>query len=68
MNIYLIVEDGESFCIRAKTMAEAIKICEKSYLEEREDEEKEKYNKTIEETYYHEQILESCSLVAELRN
>lgn len=67
MNIYLIVEDGVNFCIKAKTMDKAIQICEKSYLEERESEDP-KYNKYTEKKYYHEQILESCSLIGELKN
>ncbi len=34
MNIYLITEDGENFCIKAKTADEAINVCEKSYIDE----------------------------------
>lgn len=36
MNIYLIIEDGERSCIRAHNMADAIEVCEKSHLEDRE--------------------------------
>lgn len=68
MNIYLIAEDGDNFCIKAKTMAAAVSICELSYLEEREEEEGEKYNAEIEIKYFHEQILLSCSLIGDLRN
>lgn len=69
MNIYLIQEEGESFCIRAKTMAEAVLVCEASYLEDRkEDEGEENFNENIERDYYHEQLLQSCQLVGELKN
>lgn len=71
MNIYLIIEDGQNFCIRAKTMNEAINICELSYLEDLEDQkegEGDAYNELDEKEYYHEQILQSCSLVGQLKN
>jgi len=68
MNIYLISEDGEHCCIRAKTMFEAINICEKSYLEDRKEEEKYRYNEKAEKEYYYEEVLTSCALVAELKN
>jgi len=67
MNIYLITEDGSSFCVRAKTMAEAINVCEKSYIEdamEIDDSTTEDY----ERGYYHAEILQSCALIGELRN
>lgn len=67
-NIYLMVEDGESFCIRAKTMVEATNVCERSYLEEMEDELRDQYNESTEKEHYHEHILESCSLVGQLKN
>jgi len=68
MNIYLVKEDGETFCIKAKTMAQAISICEISYLEEAEDEEKENYNEQYSKVFYYENILQSCSLVGQLKN
>ena len=68
MNIYLLNEDGETFCIRAKTMAEAVTVCENSYLEDRKEEEGDKYDNAGERNYYHEQVLQSCSLIAELKN
>ena len=68
MNVYLLNEDGESFCIRAKTMAEAIGICEASYLEDREEEDGDKYREKNEREYYHEQILQSCALIGQLKN
>jgi hypothetical protein len=68
MNIYLITEDGSTFCIRAKTMTEAIKVCEANYLDDRKEEEGTKYNAEVERNYYHEEILQSCALVAELKN
>jgi len=67
MNIYLLIEDGESFCVKAETMNKAIKVCEKGYLDDREKEDP-RFNKYTEKTYYHEQILKSCFLVGELRN
>ena len=68
MNIYLLVEDGESFCIRAKTMGEAVGICESSYLEDRKEAEADKYDEEVEREYYYEQVLQSCALVAQLKN
>ena len=68
MNIYLVIEDNESFCIRADTMAIAVSVCEGSYLEDRREEEGTKYNREHERIWYHEQILQSCSLVGELKN
>ena len=63
MNIYLLIEDGESFCIKAKTMAEAVYLCEKCYLEDFKDDEKD-----YEKSFYHENILQSCSMVGPLKN
>ena len=71
MNIYLIIEDGESFCIKAKTMGEAVKICLDSYLEDRAEDMGNKFtdtHKTEETEYYHDNILQSCSLVERLKN
>lgn len=67
MNIYLFIEDGESFCIKAKTMCEAVGICERSYLEDRRMEQRQMYDMKAEKEYYHEQILKSCSLVGGLK-
>jgi len=71
MNIYLITEDGETFCIKAETMAQAIEVCEASYLDDRREEAKAfpaSYNENTERAYYHNEILQSCSLVGELKN
>ena len=68
MNVYLLIEDGESFCMQGKTMSEVINLCEQSYLEDREEEVKSGYNKDFETNYYHEEILQSCSLVGLLKN
>jgi len=69
MNIYLIVEDGETFCMQAPTMHSALKICETDYLNERYFENNKLPIDTKEELeYYHEQILKSCSFVGELKN
>jgi len=67
MNIYLITEDGLSFCIRANSMAEAIDVCEKSYIED-ELEEDERLIVDNAKAYYHAEILQSCALVAGLKN
>lgn len=67
MNVYLINEDGVSFCIRAKSMAEAVKICKKSYIDEVAKEVNED-TLDAEAAFYDEQILQSCSLIDELRN
>ena len=67
MNIYWLMEDGESFCIKAFSMSEAVDVCEKSYLEDI-SEEKPKRNIEAERKFYHNQILQSCSLVGELKN
>lgn len=68
MNIYLFIEDGESFCIKARTMCEAVGICERSYLEDRQEEEGQMCSMEDEKEYYHEQILQSCSLIGRLKN
>ena len=68
MYIYLITEDGETFCVRAHTMKEAVDVCEKIYLEDQKEVEGEKYNEENERNYYHNQILQSCQLVGELKN
>lgn len=71
MNIYLMDEDGQLFCIKANTMAEAIKICEKDYLDylkERSEEEKYNFNEETDKEYYYKEVLQSCSLVGELKN
>ena len=67
MNIYLITEDGSSFCIRSETMAEAINICESSYLEDALADNTDT-TEDYERKYYHTEILQSCALVDELRN
>ena len=63
IKFYLIIEDGNTFCIKASTMHEAVNICEQSYLEEYEEEDHE-----YERKFYNESILQSCYLVGELRN
>ena len=68
MNIYLVTEDSETSCVRAETMAEALSICEAIYLEGRKEEEGLHYNDEDEKDYYHQGILQSCTLVAELKN
>ena len=67
MNIYLITEDGSSSCIRARTMADAIKVCESSYIEDAMEDDKST-TEEYERGYYHAEILQSCALVGELRN
>jgi len=67
-NIYIMVEDGDSFCIKAKTMAEAVSVCEKSYLEDREEDVPDLYNEKHETEYYHEHVLESCTMIGQLKN
>lgn len=68
MNIYRLIEDGESHLIKAKNMAEAINVCEEVYLEEAQDRERDKYNEEYEKEYYHNEILQSCELIGELKN
>lgn len=68
MNIYAIIEDGESFCIKATDMAEATGVCLKSFLEDRKEDEGELYSEEEEIKFYHKEILESCLMVGVLRN
>lgn len=68
MYIYLIVEDGESFCIKAHTMVDALKVCEQSYLEDRREDEGKEYHAEHETRYYRDEVLESCALIGELKN
>jgi len=57
MNIYLIVEDGESFCIRAQSMAVAVLVCEKAYLEACQEGEENPIEVFAEKEHYHTEIL-----------
>lgn len=70
MNIYLITEDGESFCIKAKSMNLAVQFCESSYLNDVRENTKDmlSFNESTEREYYHTNILQSCQLVGELKN
>lgn len=68
MNIYLLQEDGEGFCIKAETMSEAVDVCVQSYMDDMKEEKGVSYNLVSEREYYHEQILQSCSLVGQLKN
>lgn len=68
MNIYLMIEDGESFCIKAHDMMEALGVCEKSYLEDRKKDEGEGYHDEHEKRFYRNEVVESCKLVGELKN
>lgn len=67
MNIYLVTEDSESFCVRANTMAEALNFCFQEYLEEARIV-APGYTESEEGKYYHAQILQSCALIGELKN
>lgn len=68
MNIYLLIEDGESFCIKAESMGEAVEVCLRSYLDDMEDQEGERFNREHEVANYHKEVLQSCSLVGPLKN
>ena len=68
MNVYLLIEDGERFCIRAENMAHAIWISERNYLDEVEKKEGQEFTREPEAEYYHREILQSCSLVGPLIN
>lgn len=67
MNIYMITEDGSNFCIKALTMSDAINVCESSYVEDAMEDD-HGTTEDHERKYYHTDILESCTLVGELRN
>jgi len=62
MNIYLITEEQDTFCIKAKNLKEAIELSYNDYLKEREEKDNEISR------YYYDKILQSCSLVGELKN
>lgn len=66
MNIYLMTEDGVTFCIRARSMREAAEICEDAYICQVKTE--PGFDGEFERTHYREKILLSCQLVGELRN
>lgn len=82
MNIYRVTEDGVAICIKAKTMQEAIGICEDFYVAECVEAAANKYmgddckqvgklsseEMKVERAYYHEQLLAGCELLGELRN
>lgn len=67
MNIYLIEEVGDNFCIKGKSMAEAVLVCENSAIEVAMNNDK---NSTYdyEKEYYHQKILKSCTLIGVLKN
>lgn len=66
MNIYLMVEDGERSCVRANTMSEAVAVGLGIYLGTLDPEDSERYEDDV--SFYHDQILESCQLIGELKN
>jgi len=69
MNIYLMDEDGDQFCIKANTPKEAIDICLSSFLEDsKDDPESWPYNEGVETKWYFDKVFLSCSLVGELKN
>lgn len=68
MNIYLIQDDGEAYCVRAESMQKAISICEGLYLKEIQEDQGDNFNRKEESEYYQEQILQSCQLVGQLKN
>lgn len=71
VNVYLIQEDGESFCVRSHTMRDALKTSEDRYLSDPEIKEQiQSGESTLSEEieHYYSQILQSCSLVGELKN
>lgn len=67
MNIYLVREDGEDFCIKAETIAGAYFLCLKSYIDEMQ-EEKKTIDMEEETKYYNENIMKSCELIGPLKN
>jgi len=71
VNIYRIIEEGVDSCIKAKTMHEAVKVCEDAYINVVVDGVSGEYLKVFEKSereYYQLSILESCELVGELKN
>lgn len=71
MNIYLIIEDHESFCMKGETMSEVIDACEGSYVKDVLEDAAKDGRKTTEEaekSYYNADVLQSCALVGELKN
>ena len=64
--MYRIIEDGCDCMIKAKTMMEAISVCEESYLEEAMD--SPHADESVERKYYQAEVLESCELLGELKN
>ena len=72
MNIYRVIEDGQDSCIKAKTMSEAVKICEDSYIEDRLELFNTDDNQDVfeqhEREHYQQNVLKSCELLGELKN
>lgn len=71
MNIYLIHEDGESYCIKANSMTEACSVVEGSYLDDmKEYNEKHglDHDEKSEMEHYQINVLQSCALIGELKN
>jgi len=58
MKIYRIIEDGEGFCVKAKTMIDAIIICQNDFVSKNKD--------MLTDTaikYYYDEVIESCTLI-----
>ena len=75
MNIYRMIEDGESVLIKADSMQQAIALCESCFVEECQSETGGEFlangdQFSIESCikYYRDQILQSCELIGELKN
>ncbi len=68
MNVYMIREDGVDFCIKAETMSTALAICFESYMDDMREEKGYEFDRAGEYKYYHQDIVQSCSLVGELKN
>lgn len=68
MNVYLIQEDGQSYCVQAGSMQEAVKNAEEMYIISLMEDDAIEQSVAHERQYYRNDVIQSCQLIAELKN
>lgn len=65
MNVYRMIEDGQTVCVGAESMQAAVELREQAFVEEARA---QGYQLDDPAKHYRDQILTSCELVGELAN
>lgn len=68
MNVYMIREDGQDKLWKAQTMREAVQLAEEAYVKEEAEASTGEGEEANWREFYHETLLESCTLIGELAN